>query len=117
MPADSSKIFTSRPANNTVRPGAPTLDIHGAFVRRTDFSGASLRGANLSGTDATNANFRNVDFEDARLRGTILRGADLTGAKNLTLGQLSEAVVDDETILPSYIDRARLRELVSSGRR
>ena len=86
-----------------------TLDIHGAFVRRTDLSGASLRRANLAGADASNAVFRDADFEGALLTGTILRGADLTVAKNLTVEQLSEAVIDDRTILPSYIDRAKLR--------
>ncbi len=89
-----------------------TLDIHGAFVRRTNLSGASLRGANLAGADASSAILRDVDFKGAVLRGTILRGADLTGAKNLTLGQLSEAVIDDGTILPDYIDRSKLRESV-----
>jgi uncharacterized protein YjbI with pentapeptide repeats len=93
-----------------VRTAQRPLDIHGAFVRRTDLSGASLCGANLSGADATNANFRNVDFDGARLTGTILRGADLTGAKNLTIEQLSAAVIDDHTILPGYIDRAKLRD-------
>ncbi len=94
----------------------PTLDIHGAFVRRTDLSGASLRDANMSGADATNAIFRGVDFEGAVLRGTVLRGADLTGAKNLTIEQLSEAIIDDDTILPKYIDRAKLRDAVSNER-
>jgi uncharacterized protein YjbI with pentapeptide repeats len=92
------------------------LDIHGAFVRRTDLSGASLRGANLVGADATNANFRSADFEGALLTGTILRGADLTGAKNLTVEQLRAAIIDDRTILPGYIDRARLREAAASNR-
>jgi uncharacterized protein YjbI with pentapeptide repeats len=91
-----------------------TLDIHGAFVRRTDLSGASLRGANMAGADATNAILRGADFSNAVLRGTILRGADLTDAKNLTIDQLSEAIIDDDTLLPSYIDRAKLRALVHS---
>jgi len=86
-----------------------TLDLHGAFVRRTDLSGASLRGANMSKVDATNASFRDADFEGAVLDETILRGADLTGAKNLTLEQLSSAVIDSETILPTYIDKNKLR--------
>lgn len=86
-----------------------TLNISGAFVRRTDLSGASLRGANLAGADATNAIFRNADFEGARLDGTILKGADLSGAKNLTIEQLSRAIVDTRTILPTYIDRETLR--------
>jgi uncharacterized protein YjbI with pentapeptide repeats len=89
--------------------GRRALDIHGAFVRRTDLSGISLRRANLAGADASNAVFRDSDFADALLTGTILRGADLTGAKNLTIEQLSEAIIDDHTILPSYIDRTKLR--------
>jgi len=87
---------------------APTLDIRGAFVRRTDLSGTSLRRANLAGADASNAVFRDADFEGALLTGTILRGADLTGAKNLTIEQLSEAIIDDRTVLPAYIDRNKL---------
>ena len=97
-----------------VRSAQRPLDIHGAFVRRTDLSGASLRGANLVGADAANATFRNADFEGALLTGTILRGADLTGAKNLTVEQLSTAIIDDRTILPGYIDRARLRGAAAS---
>jgi uncharacterized protein YjbI with pentapeptide repeats len=85
-----------------------TLDLHGAFVRRTDLSGASLRGANMSKVDATNANFRGANFEGALLDGAILRGADLTDAKNLTLEQLASAVIDSDTILPPYIDRKKL---------
>lgn len=90
---------------------ASTLDLHGAFVRRTDLSGASLRGANMTKVDATNAAFRGADFDGALLDGAILRGADLTGAKNLTLEQLSSAIIDDRTTLPAYIDRNKLRLL------
>jgi uncharacterized protein YjbI with pentapeptide repeats len=96
------------------RPEHRPLDIRGAFIRRTDLSGTSLRGANLAGADATNASFRNVDFDGALLRGTILRGADLTDAKNLTIDQLSTAIIDDRTVLPAYIDRAKLRGLAES---
>jgi uncharacterized protein YjbI with pentapeptide repeats len=96
-----------------------TLDIHGAFVRRADLSGASLRRANMTGADATNAIFRDADFEGALLDGTILRGADLTGAKNLTVEQLSKAILDERTVLPDYIDRAKIPEATESksGRR
>lgn len=97
------------------RPVGRTLDIHGAFVRRADFSRVSLRGANLAGADATNAILRDADFDGAILDGTILRGADLTGAKNLTLEQLSKAIINEHTIIPDYIDRAKLSSLVSTG--
>jgi uncharacterized protein YjbI with pentapeptide repeats len=85
-----------------------TLDIHGAFVRRTNLNEASLRGANLSKADATNASFRGADFAGASLKGTLLGGADLTGAKNLTVEQLSEAYIDEATILPDYIDPSKI---------
>jgi uncharacterized protein YjbI with pentapeptide repeats len=87
---------------------ASTLDLHGAFVRRTDLSGASLRGANMTKVDAANASFRGVDFEGALLDGANLRGADLTGAKNLTMEQLSSVIIDNQTALPTYIDREKL---------
>ncbi len=95
--------------NLHTRKSGPKLDIHGAFVRRTDLSGASLRYANLSGADATNAIFRGADFAGANLAGTVLCGADLSEAKNLTVEQLAVAVIDEKTVLPSYIDRTRLK--------
>ena len=100
-----------------VRTAAPRLDIHGAFVRGSDFSRTSLRGADLSGVEATGVVFSRADFERARLRGTTLRGADLNGATNLTLEQLIHAVIDVDTKLPKYIDRAKPHETASGGRR
>lgn len=76
------------------------LDIHGAFVRRTVLDGANLSRANLAKADATNASFRGANFEGANLAGTILRGADLSDAKNLTIEQLEQAVIDETTKLP-----------------
>lgn len=83
---------------------APVLKLPGAFIRRTDLSGANLRGANLSKADATGALFRGANFDGTVLIGTVLRGADLTGALNLTEEQLAAAVIDDTTRLPTYID-------------
>lgn len=97
------------------REKVPALDVHGAFIRRTDLSGASLRGADLSRADASGAVFKNADFKDARLAGTILRGADLTGAVNLTQQQLASAVIDEYTRLPAYIDRAKLLEAIGTS--
>jgi uncharacterized protein YjbI with pentapeptide repeats len=103
--------MTARPT--IARPPGFVVDIHGAFVRRTDLSNADLTGANLAGADATNANFRGANLKDANLKGTILRGADLRDAQNLTAEQLAQAVVDDKTMLPSYLsceDLVRQRE-------
>jgi uncharacterized protein YjbI with pentapeptide repeats len=86
------------------------VDLHGAFLRRTDLSSASLKHANLTEADFTNAIFRGADFEGATLDGTILRGADLTGAKNLTLAQLRRAVVDATTKLPDNFSISEILE-------
>jgi uncharacterized protein YjbI with pentapeptide repeats len=83
------------------------LDLHGAFIRRTDLTGANLANANFSGADCTGAIFRGANFRGAILKGTILRGADLTDARNLTWEQVAEAVIDETTVLPDYLrDRA-----------
>lgn len=86
----------------------PRVDLHGAFIRYTDLSNAILRDGDLSNADLTGAKLRNSDFEGTRLNGAILKGADLTGARNLTVAQLASAVIDEHTLLPPYIDRARL---------
>jgi uncharacterized protein YjbI with pentapeptide repeats len=83
----------------TVRP----FDLSRTFIRRADLSNASLVGANLSFADCTNAIFRGADFRDAQLEGTILRGADLSGARNLTKEQVASAIIDQNTILPEYL--------------
>ena len=86
----------------------PPLDLHGAFLRRLDFSGFSFRDANLSRADLSGALLRRADLANADLRQTVLRGADLTDVVNLTVDQLREAVIDDDTRLPDYIDAALL---------
>lgn len=84
------------------------LNLSGAFIRRTRLDRAVLVNANLTRADMTGASIRNADLKGARLKNAILNGADLTGATNLTLEQLAEAVIDDDTKLPEYIDRAEL---------
>ena len=88
------------------------LDIHGAFIRRTDLRNTNLERADLSGADAQNALFCRANFKNAKLAGTNLKGADLTGAKNLTVEQLGQAIVDKTTILPDYI---KLSDIVNAG--
>ena len=90
-------------------PRVPKLDIHGASVRGTRFDRANLTNADLTRANATNASFRGADFAGAKLTGTVLYGADLTDALNLTEEQLIEALLDENTVLPRYIDRDRLR--------
>jgi uncharacterized protein YjbI with pentapeptide repeats len=87
------------------------LDLHGAFVRRTDLSYANLEGANLAHADAAHASFRGAQLKGTNLKGTILKGADLRDAKGLTAEQLAEAVIDETTLLPDYIMREQLAKL------
>ena len=95
--------MTVRP--KIVRPPGFVVDLHGAFVRRVDLSNADLEGANLAGADATNASFRGANLKDANLKGAILRGADLRDVANLTWEQLSEAIIDQTTKLPDYLEK------------
>lgn len=85
------------------RSEAFALDLSETFIRRTDLSEANLRHADLSKADCTRAIFRGADFEGAILEGTILKGADLSNARNLTVEQISKAVIDKDTILPAYL--------------
>jgi uncharacterized protein YjbI with pentapeptide repeats len=81
-------------------------------VRRADLSGADLQRANLSYADATDANFRGANFKDANLKGTILRGADLREVRNLTREQLTSAIIDETTLLPDYLQREELLDVL-----
>jgi uncharacterized protein YjbI with pentapeptide repeats len=85
------------------------VDVHGAFLRRTDLSHASLRGANLSRADFTGAILQGADLDGAVMDGTVLRGADLTDARNLTVEQLRKAIIDDTTRLPSYLSHSDIK--------
>ena len=89
------------------RPPGFVVDLHGAFLRRADVSHGDLENANLADADLSEAKLRGVNFHNANLKGTILRGADLREAKNLTWAQLSEALIDDRTRLPEYLESTR----------
>ena len=81
----------------------PALDLHGAFLRRTDLTDAVLVRANLAGADLSNADLRGADLDEAVLTGTVLNGADLRGAKKLTEAQVRQAIIDEGTRLPELL--------------
>ncbi len=89
-----------------------------ADLRRADLRGADLTHAILNGADLCLSSLRNArldhaqfigaDLRGASLGGTTLLGADLTGADlrdtgSLTAQQLSAAVLDETTRLPSEL--------------
>jgi uncharacterized protein YjbI with pentapeptide repeats len=84
------------------------IDLHGAYVARTDLRGAILTNADLTDANATNVDFRGADMTGTILTGTILNGADLRDVIGLTVEQLESAVINEQTILPDYLDRAAL---------
>ena len=90
------------------RKKTPRVNLPGAFFARTDLSYTNLEAANLSKANATGVTFRGSNMKNTKLDGTILIGADLTNVKNLTLEQLRQAIVDETTILPDYIDGSQL---------
>lgn len=90
------------------RDRAPKVNLPGAFFARTDLSYTNLEAANLAGANATGVLFRGANMKDTNLDKTILIGADLSNVENLTLEQLSKAIIDETTILPEYIDRKML---------
>jgi uncharacterized protein YjbI with pentapeptide repeats len=79
------------------------LNLEGAFLPRTDWSRTVLHNAVLSRANFQGASFRGSSFEGAQLVGTDLRGADLADAVNLTREQLQRAIIDETTVLPSYL--------------
>ena len=104
-----------RPPPEKPRRRLPPLDLHGAFLRRVDLSGTTLAGSNFADTDFGEADLSGSDFKNANLKRTNLRGADLRDAQNLTWEQLSEAMIDDSTRLPDYLENDRPPQTVAEG--
>ena len=69
--------------------------LFGAELSRSDLEEADLRGADLR-----EAELRGADLRDTTFEFTNIQGANLTEVKNITLGQLQSAIVDESTKLP-----------------
>jgi uncharacterized protein YjbI with pentapeptide repeats len=67
-------------------------------LRKTDFSGAALRNADLRCSICDNTRFAGATLEGADLRKT-----DLRKSCGLTAEQLESAILDDTTRLPWYL--------------
>jgi hypothetical protein len=84
----------------------PTLSVM-VCGRVVDFSNADLTEANFAGARIGDAKFNNTDLTRANFEETELGGADLSGALYVTFEQLREAIIDDETKLPAYLENYR----------
>lgn len=97
------------PVGNTAkkRERRPRLNLSGAHVPRTNFSNTDLTLANLSNADCRHVDFTGANMDRASLKGADLRGAILRDVDNLTWEQLSEATIDETTVLPDYLQKGR----------
>jgi hypothetical protein len=80
-------------------------ELEGAYLMEADFSYAFMEEAVLKG----------AHMEGARLNGTKLQGANLSNATGLTRDQLSEAIIDEKTILPDYLQEKRPQDSGPEG--
>lgn len=74
-------------------------NLRNANLSNTNFAFARLENANLNQANLIHSNFYRTD-----LHGTILRGADLSGALNLTCGQVTSAIIDENTLFPENME-------------
>ena len=90
----------------------PMVDLSGADLRESDFMGAMLRRANLSGCYLNPVHFYRADLREIDLSGTLmnranLRGANLQGA-NLEGADLDSAILSDANLTGANLKRADL---------
>jgi uncharacterized protein YjbI with pentapeptide repeats len=90
----------------------PQVDLSGADMRDSDFMGAMMRRANLSGcylnpAHLYRADLRETNLSRALLNGANLRGADLRGA-NLEAADLDRAVLSEGNLTGANLRRANL---------
>tara|TARA_B100000686_G_C16785644_1_gene975053 strand:+ start:2348 stop:2869 length:522 start_codon:yes stop_codon:yes gene_type:complete len=83
--------------------------LYGAYLKKADlqranFSGANLRGANLRWADLRYSIFKGANLTKVDVMKSDLRGANLEETINLSCEQISSAIIDRETLLPSYLE-------------
>lgn len=98
-------------------------DLSGSYLSKADLSEANLYLASLRKANLIEANLRKVVLSKADLFETYLYKADLMDAdlrkadlskvraRNLTWEQISNTIIDDETILPMEIENQHKEEL------
>ncbi|MCC5666505.1 pentapeptide repeat-containing protein [Nostoc sp. CHAB 5784] len=86
----------------------------GESLINKDFSGANLRGADLSSADLRGAKLNDADLTSANLRGAKLNDADLTSAK-LNHAYLRDADLRDADLTSAKLMHAKLMRANLSG--
>lgn len=84
-------------------------DFSSARLDDVNFSNANMQGVILKGADLFNTNFK-----DAGLWDTDFSQTDLSNTRGLAYGQMRDAIIDEETILPPHLLKYRANLLESS---
>jgi len=91
-------------------------DLFGGHLNLANLTDTDLSRANLKSAVFAGAKLRRANFQDAYLNGANLSEADLEGALNLTFEQIATAIIDENTILPKYLE-SRRQELLDISKK
>jgi uncharacterized protein YjbI with pentapeptide repeats len=97
----------------------PMVDLHNCDMRDSDFMGAMLRRANLSGCYLNPAHLYRSDLREADLSRSLLNGANLRGANlagaNLEQANLDAAILSGANLTGANLRRANLTRVNLNG--
>lgn len=82
----------------------------GASLALADLTDCDLTGCDLSGANLNKTVFRNAELSATNFRNANLQGANLEGARSLGWYDLLSGRVDEQTVLPDYLDESSLFE-------
>jgi hypothetical protein len=88
---------------NLIEAHLQRANFQGTHFERAIFLGCYLENAFLSEAHLEGATLVGARLQGAYLKGTHLEGSDLSDARGLTRQQLAEAIIDEKTILPDYL--------------
>jgi Pentapeptide repeats (8 copies) len=84
--------------------------LNNAFLRETKLIKANLSEADLSNATLEYTKLREADLRKTKLISAVLMNADLSASIGLTWEQISEAIIDELTILPPEREEQRKAE-------
>ena len=115
--AELTRTTLSHAALDNARLSSATLidaDLTGATLNSAVLAGARLTRATLTAADLSDADLTNADLTRTNLNKTILtntnltntnlKGTDLSGTAGLTNDQITQAQIDENTLLPHHIN-------------
>lgn len=84
--------------------------LRGASLAFANLTDCDLTGADLTGANLNKAVFQNANLSMARLQATNMRGANFDRARNLTWHDLLDGRINEQTVIPKYLDEKSLFE-------